>query len=197
MSTVVGRRRRRLRAPIGTNDRPDKEEATLLRHLATGALVLGAAAALLVGGATYAPFTDDAIGSGRVNAGSVNVRINDTDAHTFSFDTAECSNMAPGIDCVVPLDVSTGTSTLSAVWETTITEDGDEPLPDLPDGCFTEAADVPAGDAEDGDADADHDPGDSHPGTLTVRVTDDNACQSASTEITVRVVATQSPTPHD
>jgi hypothetical protein len=150
-----------------------------------------------VGSATYAPFTDDATGSGRVSAGSVNVSINGTDTHAFQFDTADCSNMAPGIDCVVPLEVSTGTSTLSAVWDTTVTEIGDEPLPDLPDGCFTESVDVPAGDAEDGDPDADHDPGDSHAGTLTVRVTDDNACQSASTEITLRVVATQSPSPHN
>lgn len=170
----------------------------MLRHLATGALVLGSAAALLVGSATYAPFTDEAVGSGRVTAGSVNVRINDTDTEAFAFDTAECGNMAPGIECTVPFTVSSGTSTLSAVWDTTITENGDEPLPGLPDGCFTEELEVPAGDVEEGDPDADHDPGEeAHVATLTVRVTDDNACQSASTELIVRIVATQSPSPHN
>lgn len=170
----------------------------MLRHLATGALVLGSAAALLVGSATYAPFTDEAVGSGRVTAGSVNVQINGTDTESFTFDTAECGNMAPGIKCEVPLAVGVGTSTLSAVWETTITENGDEALPGLPDGCFTESLDVPAGDAEEGDPDADHDPGEeAHAATLTVEVTDDNACQSASTEIVVRTVATQSPSPHN
>ena len=170
----------------------------MLRHLATGALVVGSAAALLVGSATYAPFTDEAVGSGRVTAGSVNVRIDDTDTTALAFDTQQCGNMAPGIDCVVSFDVSTGTSTLSAVWETTVTEDGDEALPGLPDGCFTETHDVPPGVQEDGDADVDHDPSDEQrPATLTVKVADDNACQSASTGITLRIVATQSPSPHD
>lgn len=169
----------------------------MLRHIATGALVLGSAVALLVGSATYAPFTDDATGSGHVAAGSVNVSVNGTDTATFDFTTDECGNMAPGIDCIVPVDVSTGTSSLSAVWDTTITETGDEPLPGLPDGCFTETLDVPAGETEEGDPDVDHDPGFSHPGTLTVHVTDDNACQSAATDLTVRVVATQSPSPHN
>lgn len=169
----------------------------MLRRISTAALVLGSAAALLIGGATYAPFTDDAAGSGRVGAGSVNVSINGTDSATLAFNTDECSNMAPGIDCVVQLDVSTGTSSLSATWATTIAEDGDEAIDGLPDGCFTETANVPTGDAEDGDADADHDPGDTHNGTLTVRVADDNRCQSAATDITVSVVATQSPSPHN
>lgn len=169
----------------------------MLRHIATGALVLGSAVALLIGSATYAPFTDDATGSGHVAAGSVLVSINGTDTATLNFSSDECSNMAPGIDCAVPVDASTGDSTLSAVWETTLTETGDEALPGLPDGCFTESLDIPAGDAEEGDADADHDPGDSHSGTLTVRVADDNACQSAETDITVSIVATQSPSPHN
>lgn len=192
MSSVVGDNGRRPGAP-----RPDKEDTKLLRHLATGALVVGAAAALLVGSATYAPFTDEASGSGRVTAGSVQVRMNGTDTAAFQFDTEECSNMAPGTDCVVQLALDTGTSTLSAVWDTELTETGDEPLPDLPDGCFTETLEIPAGDAEEGDPDADHDPGDTHTADLTVHVTDDNACQSASTEITVRVVATQSASPHN
>lgn len=169
----------------------------MLRRIATAALVMGSAAALLIGGATYAPFTDDAAGSGNVGAGSVNVSINGTDAATLAFDTDECSNMAPGIDCVVPFDVSTGTSSLSATWNTTVAEDGDEAIDGLPNGCFTEEVSVPAGDAENGDADADHDPGDAHDGTLTVRVADDNRCQSAATGITVSVVATQSPSPHN
>lgn len=169
----------------------------MLRRTATAALVLGSATALLVGGATYAPFTDDASGSGRVGAGNVNVTVNGTDQATFAFDSEECTTMAPGIDCVVPLSVGTGTSSLSAVWATTVAEDGDEALDGLPDGCFTEVVDVPAGDAEDGDADADHDPGDVHDGNLVVRVADDNRCQSASTGILLSVVATQSPSPHD
>lgn len=169
----------------------------MLRRIATAALVLGSAAALLVGGATYAPFSDDAAGTGRVGAGSVNVSVNGTDSATFAFDSEECTNMAPGVDCTVPLTVSTGTSSLSATWQATVTEDGDEPLEGLPDGCFTESVDIPAGDAEPGDPDADHDPGDSHEGTLVVRVADDNRCQSAATDILVRVVATQSPSPHN
>ncbi|HVF74449.1 MAG TPA: SipW-dependent-type signal peptide-containing protein [Acidimicrobiales bacterium] len=169
----------------------------MLRRIATMALVLGSAAALLVGGATYAPFTDDAEGAGPVGAGNVNVSINGTDSATFAFDSDECSNMAPGIDCVVPFDASAGSSSLSATWTTTITEDGDEALDGLPDGCFTEEVSVPVGDAEQGDADADHDPGDSHDGTLTVRIADDNRCQSAATGILVKVVATQSPSPHN
>lgn len=169
----------------------------MLRHLATGALVLGSAVALLVGSATYAPFTDDASGSGHVAAGSVIVSVNGSDTAAFDFGSAECSNMAPGIDCAVDVIVSTEESSLSAVWDTTVTETGDEPLPGLPDGCFTETLDIPDGDVEEGDPDADHDPGDSHTGTLTVRVTDDNACQSAATDVTVRVVATQSPSPHN
>jgi hypothetical protein len=169
----------------------------LLRHIATGALVLGSAIALLVGSATYAPFNDSATGAGHVAAGSVLVTVNGSDTATFDFSSAECSNMAPGIDCAVEVVVSAADSSLSAVWDTTITETGDEPLPDLPDGCFTETLDIPTGDAEEGDPDADHDPGDSHTGTLTVRVTDDNACQSAATDLTVSVVATQSPSPHN
>lgn len=169
----------------------------MLRQSATGALVLGSAVALLVGSATYAPFNDQAAGSGHVAAGSVLVTVNGSDAATFDFSSAECSNMAPGIDCAVEVVVSAADSSLSAVWDTTVTETGDEPLPGLPDGCFTETLDIPTGDGEEGDADADHDPGDSHAGTLTVRVTDDNACQSAATDLTVSVVATQSPSPHD
>ena len=169
----------------------------MLRRIATMALVLGSAAALLIGGATYAPFTDDAAGTGRVGAGNVNVSINGTDSAAFAFESDECSNMAPGIDCAVPFDVSSGSSSLSATWVTTITEDGDEALDGLPDGCFTEEVNVPVGDAEEGYPDADHDPGDAHDGTLTVRVADDNRCQSAATGITVRVVASQSPSPHN
>lgn len=166
----------------------------MLRRIASAALVLGSAAALLVGGATYAPFTDDATGSGRVGAGNVNVSINGTDDATFAFDSDErCSNMAPGHDCVVPLTISTGSSSLSATWAYQLIEDDDEALDGLPDGCFTEEVSIPAGDGADGD----HDPGDSHDGTLTVRVADDNRCQSAATGIVLRVVATQSPTPHD
>ena len=169
----------------------------MLRHIATGALVLGSAIALLVGSATYAPFNDQATGTGHVAAGSVLVTVNNEEAATFNFSSAECSNMAPGIPCAVEVVVSTSDSSLSAVWDTTVTETGDEPLPGLPDGCFTETLEIPAGDIEDGDAHADHDPGDVETGTLTVRVTDDNACQSAATDLTVSVVATQSPSPHD
>jgi predicted ribosomally synthesized peptide with SipW-like signal peptide len=169
----------------------------LLRHLATGALVVGAAAALLVGSATYAPFTDEATGSGRVTAGSVQVRMNGTDTATFDFDTEACGNMEPGTDCVVEVVVDSGTSTLSAVWDTQVTENGDEAMPGLPDGCFTESFAVPVGDHEDDDADDDHDPNDTHTSNLTVHVTDDNACQSAATDITVRIVATQSPSPQN
>lgn len=169
----------------------------MLRRIATAALVLGSAAALLIGGATYAPFTDDATGSGRVGAGSVNVSINGTDSATLAFNTDQCSNMAPGHDCVVPLNVSTGTSSLSATWATTVVEDGDEALDGLPDGCFTQVVDVPAGDTENGDDHADHDPGDTHNGDVIVRVADDNRCQSAATDITITVVATQSPSPHN
>ena len=163
----------------------------MLRRIATAALVIGSAAALLIGSSTYAPFTDDATANGNVGAGSVNVSINGTDSAELAFDTAECDNMAPGIDCVVEFDVSTGTSSLSATWATTVTEDND------PLDCFEEVVNVPAGDAEDGDADADHDPGDAHDGTLTVRVADNNQCQSAATGISVQVVATQSPSPHN
>ncbi len=169
----------------------------MLRNIATAAPVLGSAAALVVGGATYAPFTDEATGNGRVAAGNVNVRINDTDSAELDFSSDACQNMAPGADCIVTFDVSSGTSTMSAVWATTITENGDEALPGLPDGCFTETHDVPAGDAEEGDADADHDPGDTHTATLTVHLADDDACQSAATDVAVVVTATQSPSPKD
>lgn len=164
----------------------------MLRRIATGALVLGSAAALLIGGATYAPFTDDANGSGGVGAGIVAVDINGTDTAAFDFSTDECSNMAPGHPCEVPLVVSTGASTLSATWATTIT-DTDDPEID----CFTATASVPTGNDESGDADDDIDPGYVHNGTLTVTVADDNACQGAESTISVAVVSTQSPTPHN
>lgn len=169
----------------------------MLRRIATAALVLGSAAALLIGSSTYAPFSDDATASGGVGAGSVNVTVNGSESGTLDFSTDQCDNMAPGIDCETALVVDTGTSSLSATWAVTVTETGDEALEGLPDGCFTEEHDIPAGDAEAGDADADHDPGDTHNGTLTVRVADDNRCQSAATSITVDVVATQSPSPHN
>lgn len=164
----------------------------MLRRISTGALVLGSAAALLIGGATYAPFTDSAGGSGGVGAGSVSVEINGMETASFAFDTAECSNMAPGHPCEVPLDVSTATSTLSATWATTITDTDDPEL-----DCFTATANVPAGDAEEGDDDADHDPGDVHQGTLVVTVADNNDCQGAQSDITVSIIATQSPSPQD
>jgi hypothetical protein len=164
----------------------------LLRRIATGALVLGSAAALLIGGATYAPFSDDAQGSGGVGAGIVAVDINGTDEAAFDFSTAQCSNMAPGHPCQVPLVVSAGASTLSATWATTITDTDD---PDI--DCFTASASVPNGEDEAGDANDDIDPGFVHNGTLTVTVADNNACQGAVSTITVAVVSTQSPTPHD
>ena len=162
----------------------------MLRRIATVALILGSAAALLIGSSTYAPFMDEATGSGDVEAGSVNVRINDQDV--YSFDTSECRNMAPGHPCVLPLNVSAGTSTLSATWETTVTDTDDPEL-----DCFAQEYDVPAGDEEEGDPDADHDPDDVHEGTLTVTVLDKNECQSATSTVTVSVVATQSPSPHN
>jgi predicted ribosomally synthesized peptide with SipW-like signal peptide len=167
----------------------------VLRHISTAALVLGSAAALVVGGATYAPFTDEATGRGSVAAGNVNVRVNDSDSAELDFSSDSCQNMSPGTDCVVTFTVGSGTSTMSALWETTIVEEGDEALPDLPDGCFTETHDVPAGDTEEGDEHADHDPGDSHEATLTVHLVDDDACQSAATDIVLTVTATQSPSP--
>lgn len=169
----------------------------MLRRIATAALVVGSAAALLVGSSTYAPFTGEAGGTGGVGAGSVAVSINGTDAYTFAFSTDQCSNMAPGHDCVETFDVSTGSSTLSATWDVDVS-DSDAALDGLPDGCFTEiVSGVTAGEAEDGDADADHDPGDSETATLTVQVADDNRCQSATSDITVVVAATQSASPHN
>jgi predicted ribosomally synthesized peptide with SipW-like signal peptide len=169
-----------------------QEVGALLRRIATAALVIGSAAALLIGSSTYAPFTDDANGSGNVAAGSVRVSINGTDAAVFSFDTAECNNMAPGIDCVVPLSVSTGTSTLSATWATTVTDTDDADL-----DCFSEVTSVPSGTDEADDADDDIDPGYTDDGNLVVRVADNNDCQSATSTITVSIVATQSPSPHN
>jgi predicted ribosomally synthesized peptide with SipW-like signal peptide len=169
----------------------------LLRRIATAALVVGSAAALLVGSSTYAPFTDEAQGSGGVQAGSVLVSINGTDAATFAFNTAQCSNMAPGHDCTESFTVDTGASTLSATWDVDVSDD-DTALDGLPDGCFTETVSgLTAGNDESGDADDDHDPGDSQAGTLTVQVADDNRCQGAATDITVVVTATQSATPHN
>lgn len=170
----------------------------MLRHIATAALVVGSAAALLVGSSTYAPFTGDAMGTGDVGAGTVQVQINGTDTATFALNTAECDNMAPGIDCTENFTVGTGGSSLSATWAYSVTDD-DEALPDLPDGCFTETVTgIPTGDAEDDDADADHD-GDehTHDATLVVRVADDNRCQGAASNVTVTVTATQSASPHN
>lgn len=167
----------------------------MLRRIATVALIIGSAAALLIGSSTYAPFTDDASGAGGVGAGSVNVTLNGgngTDVATFDFSTDECSNMAPGIDCVIDLIVDSGTSTLSSTWATTVTDTDDPEL-----DCFSEVTSVPTGLDEDGDADDDIDPGFTHNGTLTVRVADNNDCQSATSTITVHVVATQSPSPHN
>ena len=165
----------------------------MLRRIATVALILGSAAALLVGNSTYAPFFDEAGGSGNVGAGSVQVRVNGSDTPTFAFDTTqECGNMAPGHDCVVPLSVDSGDSTLSATWTTTVTDTDD---PDI--DCFTVTTSVPEGTAEDGDDDVDHDPGASHDGELRVSVADNNDCQSATSTITVLVRAEQSPTPYN
>jgi hypothetical protein len=165
----------------------------LLRRIATVALIIGSAAALLIGNSTYAPFFDEAHGSGGVEAGRVQVQVNDSDTPTFAFDTTqECSNMAPGHDCVVPLDVSAGLSTLSATWTTTVS-DTDDPEID----CFTVTTSVPSGTAEDDDSDVDHDPGAEFDGELRVSVKDDNACQGATSTITVTVRADQSPTPYN
>ncbi|MDQ3757057.1 MAG: hypothetical protein M3394_04335 [Actinomycetota bacterium] len=169
----------------------------MLRRIATAALVIGSAAALLVGSSTYAPFTGSAGGTGGVGAGAVAVSINGTDAATFAFSTDQCTNMAPGHDCVETFTVDTGASTLSATWDVDVSDD-DAALDGLPDGCFTETlTGVTSGQAEDGDADVDHDPGDSETATLTVRVADDNRCQLATTDITVTVTATQSASPHN
>jgi hypothetical protein len=188
-SSFTGHPGRRAFAPV---DRPDKEVGALLRRIATVALVIGSAAALLIGNSTYAPCTDDASASGHVGAGSVNVSINGTDTGTFNFSSAECSNMAPGVDCIVELTVDSGTSTLSTTWATTVTDTDDASL-----DCFTETTSVPSGEAESGDPDADIDPGYTHSGQLVVSVADNNDCQAAETDITVHVVATQSPSPHD
>ena len=166
----------------------------MLRRIATVALIIGSAAALLIGNSTYAPFYDEVSGGGGVGAGSVNVQVNDSDEPSFAFDTTqECQNMAPGHDCVVPIKVSVGTSSLSATWTTTATDTDD---PDI--DCFTVTTNVPAGEAEEGDPDADHDP-DSAPyeDDLIVSVKDDNTCQSATSTITVTVRAEQSPTPYN
>lgn len=164
----------------------------MLRRIATVALIIGSAAALLIGSSTYAPFTDDGSASGGVGAGSVNVTVNGgngSDVAQFDFSTQQCSNMAPGHPCEVDLIVDSGTSTLSATWETTVTDTDDPEL-----DCFTVTTNVPTSDGTD---DEDVDPGYKHEGKLTVNVADDNNCQSAQSTITVRVVATQSATPHN
>ena len=171
----------------------------MLRRIATVALVVGSAAALLIGSSTYAPFNDQATATGNVGSGFVEVTINGEDAHQLAFSTDECSNMAPEHDCVVPLTVSGGDSTLSTTWQVTVADTDDAAL-----DCFTETVEgIPSGDAEDDDADVDHDPAGEgeppheHNGTLTVAVTDSNDCQNATSTVTLTVIATQSDSPYN
>lgn len=174
----------------------------MLRRIATVALIIGSAAALLIGNSTYAPFTDDASGSGGVEAGSVLVTINGSNTPDLQFGTKdECTNMAPGHACEVDLNVLNG-GTLSATWAPSVTvtnDDGTEPEIE----CFTVTTAIPSGISEDGDDDADIDPGEGHTGTLKVTVSDDgddsndNACQRATATITLSVVATQSASPYN
>lgn len=161
------------------------------RSVLVSSLMIVLAVAAAIAGATFAPFSDTATGSGSIGAGVVDITINGSDQAVLAFSTDECTNMAPGHNCVQGFTIGAGDSTLSATWAgSTVITGGN--------GCFiVESTTVPAGTAEEGDATDDHDPGATGAGSVTISVVDNNDCQGAAADVVVTLTATQSATPYN
>lgn len=158
------------------------------------ALVIGAVLAVVAGAGTFATFTDSATGGQTVSSGTVDVLVNGDADDNFAVSLAGgagCpSNMAFGDTCTFGVTVANNGS-LSFTTAFTLTETD-------ANNCFDTTYALPAGDAEGGDAHADHDPADSHATTLSTTVNNDAAvCQGASNAISLTIDATQSASPHD
>jgi predicted ribosomally synthesized peptide with SipW-like signal peptide len=171
------------------------------RSILLSGLIIGAVLSIVAGAGTFATFTDSATGTQTLNSGTVDVLVDGTASDNFTINMTGpgCpSDMAFGDSCswtaTVENDGSLSFTTAYTIVEVESTD---------PHDCWTVTyTGLPAGDAEGGDADADHDPGDSHSTTLTATLDnpgggDDNICQGATDDITLTIDATQSPSPHD
>ena len=164
------------------------------RSILFSVLIIGAVFAVVAGAGTFATFTDSATGGQTVSSGTVDVLVNGDTDDNFAVSLAGgagCpSNMAFGDSCTFAVTVANNGS-LSFTTAFTLTETD-------ANNCWTTTYALPAGDAEGGDADADHDPADSHSTTLSTALDNDAAvCQGASNAISLTIDATQSPSPHD
>lgn len=164
------------------------------RSIIMSMLVIGALATL-IGAGTWATFTDQGIATGDVTAGTVDVVLNGDpdDDVALNFDPGEdpvCpANMAYSEFCTAGLTVLNDGS-LSVTYVVTVVDSAPT--------CFSSVLDI-EGALEAGDSpDADHDAGDSHPGTVTTTLDSDaEACQGVTNTVTITVDASQSATPHD
>lgn len=166
--------------------------------------------AAYVGGATFAPFSDESTATGNITAGTLVFSGTGTQTVTFDSETF-CDNIAPGEGCSGNFTVTNGGS-LTGMIEADELE-GDAYV----SAVITEVTDLTSGDgtclATDWLAEAlmtdalgdsvEFTPGDVHTITVTVSLKDTplsdaiNRCQDASAEVTVTVTVTQAPNPHD
>jgi len=77
------------------------------RSILMSLVVIGAAVALLAGGATFAPFTDTDSDSGSVTAGNVEITVEGTGTLKFDAPAVSCPTpMAPGDTCTASVEVT-------------------------------------------------------------------------------------------
>lgn len=148
-------------------------------------LILVVAGLSLVSGTTFAPFSNDAQGGGRVTAGTVDVVVNDDpdDQATFTFTGPACNNLAPGESCTTSLTVR-NIGTLVATYNVRVV--------DSSNSCYTSTLSSEAT-LESGP----RPPGNVVTGTLTTALDNDQSrCQATTNTATVVVGARQARTPH-
>lgn len=148
-------------------------------------LLLVAAAFAATTGSSFAPFTNDAVGRGRPQAGRIDVVVNDDpdDVAAFTFTGPSCTNLAPGESCSTSVTVHNA-GTLVATYNVHVIDSGN--------ACFRSQLSSEA--ALESGTKA---PGHTLTGTLaTTLVSDAPRCQGLASNSVVTVHARQARTPH-
>ena len=162
------------------------------RSILVSLLAIGAATAFMVGGGTFAPFTDTDFDSGTITAlGSVDITVAGTGTLDFELvaSTTDCDAIVPGDACDDVVTVTNNNATTVTITAPTVVESGD-----LETCGDTDSLSTVLGALSDPQSNGSLVLGGNEAETFTVTTTlegtADNTCQGDTGTVTVTVVAT-------